>query len=182
MPGTATNDAVGARSSAAVISGPHWRERRDRPVYQVELWPNQSLTRSGLKIVLGITAAGLSIPLLSVLGTAVFWPLLPFMALALWALWFAIRRNGRNLEMSETLTIWPDEIRVERQEADGRRLRWMAEPLRTAVQVHAGARIEDYLTLSGGGREIELGAFLAPEERLDLAEEIEAALTRAIMR
>ena len=84
--------------------------------------------------------------------------------------------------MSETLTIWPDEIRVERQEADGRRLRWMAEPLRTAVQVHAGARIEDYLTLSGGGREIELGAFLVPEERLDLAEEIEAALTRAIMR
>ncbi|MEM7191198.1 MAG: DUF2244 domain-containing protein, partial [Pseudomonadota bacterium] len=105
-----------------------------------------------------------------------------FLAAALWALWFAIRRNGRNLNMTETLSVWPDEIRVERREPNGRLLRWMAEPLRTKVRVHQDAKIEDYLTLTGGGREIELGAFLAPEERIALADEIEQALTRAIRR
>lgn len=152
----------------------------DRPVYRVELWPNQSLTRGGLAWVLGITAVMLCAPLIAVAGTMVFWGLLPFAALAFGALWFAIRRNGRNLSMSEVLEIWRDEVRVERREPDGRSLRWQAEPLRVRLTVYKDAKIDDYLTLSGAGREIELGAFLAPEERVALAEEIEAALGRAI--
>ena len=82
--------------------------------------------------------------------------------------------------LSETLSIWRDEVRVERFEVNGTSLRWQAEPMRVRVQVHNDAKIEDYLTLSGGGRVIELGSFLAPEERLALADEIERALTRAI--
>ena len=109
-----------------------------------------------------------------------FWGLIPFLLLAFAGIWFAIRRNARNLTMSETLWIWRDEVRVERREANGQRLRWQAEPLRVRISVHKDARIDDYLTLSGGGRVIELGAFLAPEERVSLAGEIERALTRAL--
>ena len=120
------------------------------------------------------------LPLISIGGTAVFWGLLPFLALAFSGVWYAIRKNGRNLMLSETLSIWRDEVRVERFEVNGTSLRWQAEPMRVRVQVHNDAKIEDYLTLSGGGRVIELGSFLAPEERLALADEIERALTRAI--
>ena len=130
--------------------------------------------------MLGITALMLSVPLWGIIGTPVFWALIPFLALAFLGLWFAIRRNGRNLNLSETLWIWSDEVRVERQEPDGRRLRWQAEPMKARVRLHKEAKIEDYLTLTGGGREIELGAFLAPEERVALADEIEAGLTRAL--
>ena len=54
----ALNSAAGGKPPAASISDPHWRERHDRPLYAVELWPNQSLTRSGLNIVLWIAGIG----------------------------------------------------------------------------------------------------------------------------
>lgn len=173
------DDAAGGTPPAASISGPDWRERNDRPIYEVTLWPNQSLTRPGLSWFMGISAGFLVMPLVAISGTAVFWGLIPFLLLAFWGVWYAIRRNGKNLSMSETLWIWRDEVRVERREANGARLRWQAEPLRVRIQVHKDAKIEEYLTLSGGGRIIELGAFLSPEERIELAAEIEAGLTKA---
>ena len=172
--------AAGGRPPAVRVSGPDWRERRDRPVYRVELWPNQSLTRGGLKAVLAIAAAGLALPLMPVMGTPVALGLVPFLLAALWGLWYAIRRNRGHLAIHETLTVWPDEVRVERRDPDGRLRRWRAEPMAVRLHLHKDARIEDYLTLTGGGREIELGAFLAPEERVALAGELEAALTNAI--
>jgi uncharacterized membrane protein len=169
-----------AGDSPAVAIGPAWRERRDQPVYDVTLWPNQSLTRRGRSVAMCTAAAGLALPLVALAGTPVFWGLAPFLAVAFGALWLAFDRNGRQLRIEERLTLWRDEMRVERREPDGRLLRWQAEPLRVRLRLHKDAKVEDYLTLAGGGREIELGAFLAPEERVALAGEIEAALTRAL--
>jgi uncharacterized membrane protein len=169
-----------AGASSAVAVGPIWRERLDRPLYDVTLWPHQSLTRRGHRMAMGTAAAGFALPLFAMAGTPVFWGLAPFLLLAFGALWLAIRRNGRHLCIEERLTLWRDEMRVERREPDGRLLRWQAEPLRVRLRLHKDARVEDYLTLAGGGREIELGAFLAPEERVALAGEIESALTRAL--
>ena len=90
---------ITAGSSPAVAVGPVWRERLDRPVYRVSLWPNQSLTRRGHRMAMGTAAAGLSLPLFAVAGTPVFWGLAPFLLLAFGALWFAIRRNGRHLRI-----------------------------------------------------------------------------------
>ena len=178
---SSTKDAAaGGKPPAARISGPDWRERHDRPIFKVELWPHQSLTRPGLLWFLGISAGFLAFPLIGIVGTMAFWGLLPFMALAFWGIWFAIRRNGRDLQMSETLSIWRDEVRVERREPNGRVLRWQSQPRDVRVRIYESGKVEDYLTLTGAGREIELGAFLAPEERISLSEEIEQALTAAV--
>lgn len=182
MSGQALNSAAGGRPPAARVFGPDWRERRDVPVYSVGLWPNQSLGQGGYRFALWIAAAGVAIPMSIVAGTPAFWGLLPFAAGTVLALRYALRRNRRDLRYSESLEVWPDEIRVVRHEAGGRCLRWQAEPMRVRVRLHGDGPVEDYLTLTGGGREIELGAFLSPEERVSLAAEIEAALTRAIRR
>ena len=174
------NAAAGGKPPAALVQGPNWRDRRDRPVYRVQLWPNQSLTPVGAKVFFGISGAMLCVPLLAVIGTPVFWGLLPFVIGAVAAAFWALKRNGRNLDLSETVEIWRDEVRVERRDPNGRLRRWQADPMRARIRLHKDGRVEDYLTMSGGGREIELGAFLAPEERVALSEEIEAALTRAI--
>lgn len=179
MVGTFGN-TTGGTPPVDTSQGPLWRERRDVPVYQVELWPNQSLTKPGLYWFLGISAAFLIFPLVALAGTGAFWGLVPFLALAFFGIWFAIRRNAKNLRLSETLSIWSDEVRVERLDPNGRTRRWQADPVKVRVRIHKDARIEDYLTMTGGGREIELGAFLSPEERVSLADEIESALTRAI--
>jgi uncharacterized membrane protein len=38
--------------------------------------------------------------------------------------------------------------------------------------------VENYLTLRGAGREVEIGRFLTPEERVSLHEELELALAK----
>lgn len=180
MSNSSQSMTAGGRPPAALVQGPNWRDRRDRPVYQVRLWPNQSLTPTVSKLFFTVSGGMLCLPLAAVAGTPVFWGLAPFAVAALGAAWWAIRRNGRNLSLSETVTIWRDEVRVERQEADGGIRRWQANPFLTRIRLHKDARVEDYLTMTGGGREIELGTFLAPEERVALADEIEQALTRAV--
>ena len=174
--------AAGAEAPAAGGSGAplEWTERRDTPGFGVTLWPNRSLKPAGRRLVMGIACIGLAMPLVPALGTPVFWGLLPFEAAALGLLWLGFRRNDRDGELSETLTLWRDEMRVERREPSGRVLRWRADPHWVRIFLYGeGRKVENYLTLRGGGREIELGAFLSPEERADLKEEIEAALSRA---
>jgi uncharacterized membrane protein len=127
-----------------------------------------------------IAAFGLALPLLALAGTPVVWGLLPFAAAALAGLWYGFRRNQFDGRLVEEVAVWPDEIRIERREPRGPVRRWSADPWRVRVKIHEDARIEKYLTLQGGGREVELGAFLSPEERVALAAELEDSLTRAI--
>jgi len=134
--------------------------------------------------VLWIAGVGLAVPLLPALGTPVFWGLLPFLAAALWGLWISFRRNRFDGRLTEEVTVWPDEIRVERREPRGQVRRWSADPYQVRLTLHPEANVEQYLTIRSSGRsqgrEIELGAFLSPEERIEIAAEIEDALTRAI--
>lgn len=181
VPERRSDSAAGGRPPAANASGTwvEWRERQDRPVYAVVIWPHRSLTPGVRRMVLGAVALGLSLPMVTLLGTLAFWGMLPFVLTAAALVWLGLRRSDYDRSLVEELTLWRDEVRVERREPDGRRLRWSAEPLKVRLRLHAEP-IESYLTLSGGGREIELGAFLSPPERVALMAEIEAALGRAL--
>jgi uncharacterized membrane protein len=181
MAGT-TTPAAGGQPPAVAIPGAwiDWRERHDRPLYAATLWPNRSLGQRGYRITMRIAAAGLALPLIAVSATPVFWGLLPFALAALGMLWLGFRRNQFDGRLTEAVTLWRDEMRVERREPSGRVLRWSADPWHVRLAVYEDAKVEHYLTLRGAGREIELGAFLSPEERAALAAEIGDALTRAV--
>ena len=176
-------EAAGAKAPAAAASRTwvDWDERADPPVYQVTLWPHRSLSPEGRRTVLMIVAGGLCVPLMPAFGTPVFWGLLPFCVAALTLLWLGFRRSAFDGTLTEEFRLWRDEVRVERREPQGRVLRWRAQPYRLRLRLHPeGAKVENYLTLKGEGREIELGSFLSPEERLKLKAEIEAALAMAV--
>jgi uncharacterized membrane protein len=153
--------------------------RPDPPLYSVTLWPHRALSARGFAIVMAGTGLMLCIPLLPFLGTPVAMGLAPFLAAALAALAWFLRRNHRDLGLHEELRLWPDLVAVERHEPKGRVRRWQANPYWVRIKLHPDGRPENYLTLKGGGREIELGAFLSPEERADLAEQLEDAFRRA---
>lgn len=127
-------------------------------------------------MILIAATAGFSLPLAAVAGTAAFWGLLPFCIGGLGVLWAGLSRSDRDGRLREELTLWRDEIRVERREPSGKVLRWQAFPGFVHAHIRTRGPVPAYLTLTGGGREIELGRALTPEERIDLKAELEKAL------
>jgi uncharacterized membrane protein len=150
--------------------------RRDAPILQLTLWPHRSLSRTGYAWVIAAVAGGLAIPLIALAGSMVAWGLLPFLVAALLSIDAAIRASYASGRLTEELRLWPDLITVERREPKGRVLRWHANPFWVRIRLHDDARIEKYLTLSGNDREIELGAFLSPDEREALFRDLRTAL------
>ncbi len=156
-----------------------WLPPSDARGQRLHLWPHRSLPRRGFVIFVGATAALLSLPLIAVLGTPVLWALLPFLAAALAALWWAIHRSWRDGEIVEDLTLTPERTRLIRHGPRGRRQEWEANTHWVRAVLHPSAGpVPNYITLQGGPREVELGAFLSEDERLALHAELQAALAR----
>lgn len=126
---------------------------------------------------IGITAAMLALPLIAVLGTPVLWGLLPFIAAAVAGVWWGLSRSYRAGETLEVLRLGPDRVTLTRKAPDGTEQRWQANPYWVTVRLYrTGGPVPDYLTLKGDGREVEIGAFLSPEERRALQPVIEERL------
>lgn len=154
-------------------------ERDDPALLDLTIWPNRSLSRRGFAWVLGIVAAGLALPIIPLLGTSLALGLIPFSLAALLALYVALRRSYADGRLTERIRIWHDLVTVERREPRGAVRRWQANPHWVRLSLRDDGPVERYLTLTGGGREIELGAFLSPEERESLRADLELAFARA---
>ena len=150
-----------------------------RPYAVLRLWPNRSLPLSGFAGIMGFTGAMFLIPLAPVIGTPVFWGLLPFLLAAMTALYLFLQRNYRDGELLEELTIWSDRIALVRHNPRTPRQEWETNPywLRLAIHGDKGP-VKNYITMSGSGREVELGAFLSPEERETVYDDLDRLLKR----
>ncbi len=151
----------------------------DPPAARLRLWPHRSLTPEGFVWFVGGTAALIALPLVGVLGTPVLWGLLPFLIAAVAGIWWALSRNTRDGAVTEELSLWRDRVELVRTDPGGTRRDWAADPHWVQVALHEkGGPVEQYLTLKGGGREVEIGAFLSPDERVGLRGDLMDALAR----
>lgn len=143
--------------------------------HELRIWPHRSLHRRGFAWFIGVTAALLLLPLLAVLGTAVMWGVLPFAALAVAGVWFAIQKTYESGEALEELRLDRRLLTVRRFDP-GRPVReWQTNSYWVRAALRKGP-VEAYLTVTDGQREIELGAFLTPDERRTLCEELTRTL------
>jgi uncharacterized membrane protein len=150
---------------------------RDTPTHAtLRLWPHNTLNPRGFVWAITLASGLLVLPLLGVLGTPVLWGLLPFEIAVVAGLWFALKRNWRDRAIVEEMDLGRGRVHLRRIEA--RRVQeWQADPHWTTL--HLTPRrgpVPQYLTLTGGGREVELGAFLTPDERIALHDELTALL------
>lgn len=151
----------------------------DGPASKLLVWPHQSLSPQGFVWFIGITAAMFCFPLVAVLGTFALWGLLPFLLLVLWGVWYGIQKNARDLSYHEELVLSEERIAITRHQPRGAPLSWEANPYWVELALHPkGGPVENYITLRGSDRTVELGAFLSPEERLALHEELQGHLVR----
>lgn len=143
--------------------------------HRLTAWPHRSLPVRGFVWVIATTAALSALPLLAVIGTAVLWGLLPFAALMVWGLWFALQRSYRSGESQEELSIDRQSLRLRRSDPGRNDRCWQTNSYWVRANLRQGP-VEDYLTLTDGQREIELGAFLTPDERRSLCRELQSRL------
>lgn len=145
----------------------------------VELWPYNSLKPKGFVLFLGITFALISIPLFNVLGTKVFWGLFPFLFMTVTGVWFALRKSLNDRQILEQLTLSKEEIILVRQDPSGEQRQWVCSPYWAKLKMYdKDGPVSNYITLTGNGREVELGSFLDEEERKNLYCELSSLLNK----
>jgi uncharacterized membrane protein len=148
--------------------------------WQLSLWPYRSLLRKDFVLFIGATAALVSLPLLTLIGKAVMWGLLPFFGLMIAGVWYALHVSYRRGEVLEELTVDESHAQLIRHNPKGDTQEWKANRYWVTVHLHPkGGPVENYITLRGGDREVEIGAFLDAEERLALHDELQIALRSA---
>ena len=151
-----------------------WIQKNHKSDSQIlELWPHNSLTPNGFAGFILATFVLITLPLYALIGTAVFWALLPFLMTTLVVIWVALRRSHFNRHILERLTLDSEAIELVRQNPSGSTQSWSCNGYWAKVQLHPkGGPVPNYVTLSGNGREVEIGSFLSEEERKALYDDL----------
>ncbi|MGY3436392.1 MULTISPECIES: DUF2244 domain-containing protein [unclassified Marinovum] len=150
-----------------------WSHTPASEVAELRLWPHQSLPPKGYAAFLLASFTLATLPLYFLLGTVLLWALLPFVLLALGGVWYALDRNHRDGQLLEVLRVSPKEISLVRHNPRKPDQTWTCNAYWARPHLHrAGGPVPNYVTLSGGGREVEIGAFLSEDERKALYDDL----------
>jgi uncharacterized membrane protein len=140
--------------------------------FDAVLYPNRSLGRFGFHLLMaaivlvsGAIGAGV------VLAGA--WPVTGFLGLDVLLLYLAFRWHYRQGRRAEFIRLAGEEVVVRRVEPSGRRREWRFDAHWARVTVDD---MNNQLILSSHGHTLVVGAFLSPEERLEVAKALRAAL------
>ena len=151
----------------------------DQTIYHATLWPHRSLTRGqarGIVIGAGCAISALSIPFY-VMGA---WPVVGFLGLDVLALWLAFHLSFRSARAHEDLEVTPLDLVVRKVSAAGRRREWRFNPLWVRLERREH---EEFgllrLLLASRGKRLEIGNFLGPDARADVARDLSKALAEA---
>lgn len=137
------------------------------------LWPHQSLPPRGMASFVLATFTMITLPLFGLLGTVLFWALLPFLMLAVGGIWFALDKSYKDRSIVETLTMDDQSIVLEHRDPKHDPKVWNCNVYWAKPTLHTkGGPVPNYVTLSGNGKEVEIGSFLTEEERIALYGEL----------
>ena len=154
----------------------YWTPSKETPE-RLEFWPHRSLPRRGFAVTILLTFSLITVPLYPLLGTVVLWGLLPFLLMAVGALWWALERSYKDGDILEELVFTDDALHLTRTDPKGLKQEWDCNPYWARAEMHQqGGPVPWYVTLSGNGRRVEIGAFLSEEERRALYGELAEAL------
>tara|TARA_B100000700_G_C14503033_1_gene605013 strand:+ start:185 stop:550 length:366 start_codon:yes stop_codon:yes gene_type:complete len=117
------------------------------------------------------------IPIIPFMFEKTVFMFLPFSLSTIFLLYLCLTLNLKKLKVYEMINIWPSLIEIKRFEINGKEKIWSSNPYWTKTNIYAAdQKVENYLTLKGNGREVELGAFLGPNERLEIKEKIDTII------
>ena len=158
----------------------NWGGTSEAPSIKIRLAPNRSLDSHGTKVVFAVVAFGFLLPIIPFIGSPIGTTLTIFSGLTFYLFLTLLQRNFQQGSTFEEILISKDKIIVVHQEKNKEQMTWECNPYWTKVHLDINnPKLKNYLTLAGKGRRIELGAFLSPDERLELRDKIQNALAKA---
>ena len=158
----------------------NWKDLEEPTFLRMRLFPNRSLDTHGTKVVFGIIACGFILPIIPFIGSPVGTTLTMFSGLTFYLFLTLLQKNFQQGNTFEEILISKHKIIVIHKEKNKEQKTWEGNPYWTRVNVDIhNPKLKNYLTLAGRGRHIELGAFLSPDERIELRDKIQNALAKA---
>lgn len=146
-------------------------------IFDAVLTPHRSLSPRGFYLLMAAVALlGFSLGLGFFLIGA--WPVVGFMGLEFLLLFLAFRVNYRRGSSFETLALTRDRLEVRRVDHRGRAQSWSFQPYWLRVELLPPQGPDPQLALTSHGRRLIIGRFLAPAERISLAEALQSAVLR----
>lgn len=148
------------------------------PLFDAVLYPHRSLSPVGIRnVILGLAAIlGIVAACLTALGA---WPVLPFFGCEVLLIWWAFKTNARDGRVYERVRLTQDALTVARVRPSGQeKHQWIAPPHWLRVDLTACPSGDNELRIVSHGRILRIGKFLTPEERGNLAEELQKAIKR----
>ena len=158
----------------------NWTNKSEPTFLRMRLAPNRSLDSYGTKIVFLVIAFGFLLPIIPFIGSPIGTTLTIFSGLTFYLFLIMLQRNFQEGNTFEEIYISKRKIIVVHQEKNKEQKIWEGNPYWTRVKLDINnQKLKNYLTLVGKGRHIELGAFLSPDERIELKDKIQIALAKA---
>jgi uncharacterized membrane protein len=151
----------------------------EAPLFDARLNPHRSLGPAAFRNLMWATfafSAAVSLPFY-LMGA---WPVVGFMGLDVLALYVAFRANFRSARAYEELRLTPLELLFARVSMRGARREWRFNPSWVRfVRVEHEEFGTQRLSLISQGRSLEVGAFLGPDQKAELATKFSRALAEA---
>lgn len=97
------------------------------------------------------------------------WPVFGFLGLDVVLVYVAFKFNYRDARRYETVRLTDNKLIVERVSPTGRRQKWSFQTYWLKVDLEDPPSPESALMLRSHGKVLEIGSFLAPHEKQDLA-------------
>jgi uncharacterized membrane protein len=153
------------------------QSKPEQTIFALELRPNQSMPpRHFKRMIAGVALVFLLMGLrFLALGA---WPILPFMLADIALLWWALRASTRASTAREHLTLNHNGLELLRISPTGTTRATRLEPHWTRVELEPLGEDGNRLWLKSGQRQLNVGAFLSPPERIEIARVIEDGLRR----
>ena len=93
-------------------------------------------------------------------------------------LYIAFRASYRTGNLAEEVRLTDNELLVRRIPPSGRAREWRFQPYWLQINIDTPPEHDSQLVLRSHGKSLTIGAFLTPEERLEVADALRGALDR----
>lgn len=142
------------------------------------LRPNPPMTpRALLLILIAVSVVNFAFGISFILHGA--WLILPFMGADVALLAWAFHASRRAAQRHEHVTLTHSELRIARWPARGKPTEISLNPYWVRVSLEEDVEPARKLFVSSHGRSVQLGSFLAPQDRASFAEALKGALRAA---